>query len=96
MDFDDVQGFASEVPKNGFVCHNMFQLKNQHPPYLIHVFMGDADGGEALEFERVPAPSQKPEPSHEARGSPSGSTATVFVNPAIVRARASALPRPQT
>jgi len=54
LDFDDIQGFTSQVHKNGFV-YSMLELKNQCPPYLIHVTIGDADGSEALEFERVSA-----------------------------------------
>lgn len=54
LDFDDIQGFTSQVHKNGFV-YSMLKLKNQQPPYVIRVTIGDADGGEALEFEKVSA-----------------------------------------
>ena len=51
LDFDDVQGFSSPVHRNGFVYH-MLDLKSQRPPYRIHVTIGDADGGDALEFKQ--------------------------------------------
>lgn len=52
LDFTDVTGITSRTSDRGFY-YSMISLKNQKPPYIIHITIGDPDSMEALEFERV-------------------------------------------
>jgi hypothetical protein len=52
----DQDGFAVWVINLDFANHHRetVHLRHQRPPYLIHIFMGDADSGRAMLLKRVP------------------------------------------
>lgn len=51
LDFTDVTAITSRTTDHGFY-YSMLSLKNQKPPYIIHMIIGDPDNEDALEFYR--------------------------------------------
>jgi len=51
----DLDGYTVWVINLDFASHHreMVHLRRQKPPYLIHIFIGDPDSGQAALFERV-------------------------------------------